>query len=123
MKTDTSIDHFDEATGFIARQNRIHILDSLACMFHNEGYNLEGNTENNDTRWLAECISRTIDDRSLDRCSEDRKLEFMKIAQVAKECLPALADRMASRYITVSKAIRTIERISKQQAKQSEKES
>jgi hypothetical protein len=117
MKTDTSIDHFDTMTEFLTREAKGHVLDSLACVFHNEGYSLEGNTEHNDTRWLADLISRTIEDRGLDRCSEDRQRELMKIAQVAKDCLPALADRMASRYITVSKAIRTTERIARQQGK------
>lgn len=117
MKTDTEIDHFEKMTDFLSREAKWHVLDSLACVFHNEGYNLEGNTEHNDTRWLADLISRTIEDRGLHRCSEDRQSELMKIAQVAKDCLPFLADRIASRYIRISKAIRTMEQIARQQVK------
>lgn len=111
------MDHFDKMTEFLTREAKSHVLDSLACVFHNEGYSLEGNTEENDTRWLADMISRSLDDRSLDRCSEERIEELMKIAKVSKDSLAALAGRMASRYIAVSKAIRTTERIAKQQAK------
>lgn len=58
MKVDTAADHFDEMTNFLGREAKLYVLDSLACVFHNEGYSLEGNTEHNDTRWLANRISQ-----------------------------------------------------------------
>lgn len=117
MQTDRDTDHFDEMTDFLSREAKVHVLDSLACVFHNEGYSLQGNTEENDTQWLAGFMARKFDDRNLDRCSEDRQQELLKMADVAIKCLPALADRIASRYVRVSKAIRTVERIARQQCK------
>ena len=117
MKTDTTTDHFDEMTDFLSREAKGMVLDSLACIFHNEGYNLEGNTEDNDVTWLANRISLMLDDVPYDRCTEERKLDLQLIARAAKDCIPALAERMASRYIRVSKAVRTMERIAKQQGK------
>lgn len=115
MKTDTTIDHFEQMTDFISREAKNHVLDSLACVFHNEGYGMEGNTEHNDTRWLANRICEALHDKNIDRVSPEIAEQMMKVAAVAKDSLQALADRMASRYVRVSKAIRTIDRIAKRQ--------
>jgi hypothetical protein len=117
MKADTATDHFDEMTSFLGREAKLYVLDSLACVFHNEGYNLEGNTVQNDTRWLANRISQALHEKELDRLTPAYAEELLRIAAVAKDSLPDLADRMASRYIRISKAIRTVERIAQQQGR------
>jgi hypothetical protein len=111
-------DHFKDATQYLTTEARWFVLDSLACMFHNEGYSLQGNTEESDVNWLAGCISRRLDhDRKLEQQSPERQAELTHIAQVAIACLPGLAERIAHRYIAMSKAIRTIEEVSRSQAR------
>ena len=78
---------------------------------------MEGNTEHNDTRWLANRICEDLHGKNIERVSPEIADQMMKIAAVAKDSLQALADRMASRYVRVSKAIRTMERIAQQQGK------
>lgn len=120
MKHETDQDHFDEMTDFLTREAKLHVLDSLSCVFHNEGYSLEGNTGHNDVQWLANRISMELYERSLECCSDERKREIFAIARVAKDCIPALAERMAARYIRVSKAIRAMEKIARAQKKKGE---
>lgn len=117
MKTDTTVDHFDQMTDFVSREARKHVLDSLACVFHNEGYSMEGNTEHNDTLWLANRICEELHGKNIERVSPEVEVQMMKVAAIAKHSLQGLADRMASRYVRVSKAIRTMERIAQQQGK------
>lgn len=117
MKIDTSVDHFDKMTEFVSQEAKSLVLDSLACVFHNEGFWLSGNTEDSDTAWLADRISKEINDTPLDRVSLERRQELMQVASAAKKCIPLLAERIASRYIRVSQAIRTSERIEKRQDK------
>jgi hypothetical protein len=112
-------DHFKDATRYLTAEARWFVLDSLACMFHNEGYSLQGNTEASDVHWLADCISRRLDHgRRLEQQSSERQAELIHVAQVAMTCLPGLAERIAHRYIGMSKAIRTMEEVSRSQARQ-----
>ena len=115
MRVDTELDHFQEMTDFLSREARSHVLDSLACVFHNEGYGLEGNTEENDTLWLANLISVELDGKELERQSPHQRDKLLRLAKVAKDSLPLLAERMAARYIRISKAIRACEQIAKRQ--------
>lgn len=112
-----SDDHFDKMTDFLSQEAKRHVLDAIACEFHNQGYTLQGNTEHNDVAWLANRICQELEDRPIESCSEDRQRELLKVADVAKRSMAALADRMASRYIAISKSVRTIERIARRQSK------
>ncbi len=115
-------DDFDEMTQYLSHEARWFVLDAMACAFHNHGYHLTGNTEQNDARWLANALSQDLDFRGLEQASVPRQEELIQIAAVAIRCLPALTDRIASRYIRMSKAIRTTERLAAEQAKQMQEE-
>lgn len=123
MKTDTSVDHFDEMTEWLSQEGKRHVLDSLACVFHNEGYSLEGNTEHNDIAWLANRLSYDLHDKDLEKMSVEEKASMMRLAKACKDAIPALAERMAARYIRVSKAVRAMERIASAQKDKTRKRS
>lgn len=112
MKCDTETDHFEDGLKFLGLEARHFVLDSLACVFHNEGYSLNGNNEHSDVRWLADEISREMGTHTrFDRMSEDEQKEWEKHAHAALKSLPKLVDRIAHRYIGISKALRTMERV------------
>ncbi|WP_447979064.1 hypothetical protein [Candidatus Nitrospira bockiana] len=111
-------DDFEEMTRYLTHEARWFALDSMACVFHNHGYDLQGNTEANDARWLADRLSRRLDDRSLEFGPEARQQELLKIARAAIPCLADLAERIGCRYSRISKAIRCMETISREQARQ-----
>ncbi len=119
MKIDMGQDHFEEMTKYLSHEARWFALDSMACVFHNEGHSLKGNTAENDVRWLANSICHKLRGHGLDQLAEgETKTELMKISEVAISCLPGFAERIAHRYINLSKAIRTMETISREQATQ-----
>lgn len=94
-----------------------NIIDSLHCVFHNEGYGMEGNTEESDVAWLANRISLHLFESDVRFLSETRQREMMEVAQAARSALADLSDRMSRRYIRASKAIRTFERLDKKKAR------
>lgn len=91
MNQDRDNDHFDKMTDFLTQEARRHVLDAIACEFHNQGYTLNGNTEASDVAWLARRIGDRIDYLAL---SND---DLLKVAEVARHAMSELADRMASR--------------------------
>ncbi len=121
-KIDTDKDHFDEMTEYLSLEARWFALDAMACAFHNNGYSLQGNTEDNDVLWLAESICQKLRGHHFAQLSEEGKKEFKEIARASIACLPGLAQRIAGRYIQMSKAIRTTERIAREQARQMQNE-
>lgn len=121
MKTDTSIDHFEEATNYVSREAMSMILDSLAGVFHNEGYSMEGNNDGSDVFWFARLLGRAFHDRDLDFLDEARKVELLRISEITLNCLPQLTQRIAARYIRVSKALRTMEKVATAQKNQAKK--
>lgn len=89
---------------------RVGFLDSLSCYLHNEGHSLQRNTAGFDVEWLARSMyarhtGGAVND--LDRASEMVRADFIKMAEVAIECLPALCDRIGSRYLTAKAALET----------------
>lgn len=120
------IDHFQSATEYLTKEGRWHVLDSLACMFHNQGYSLRGNTEENDAVWLARQICSHERGggcaNALDQLPEDRRAEYIRIAEIAIKSLPALCGRISARYINMSQALRTMEEVSRQQVHQAREE-
>jgi hypothetical protein len=115
-------DDFEEMTKYLSTEARGCALDSLACVFHNHGYSLQGNTAANDTLWLARDLSNTLDfGRKFENAPADRQAELMKIAAVAIKALPGLAERISSRYVRISKALRLLERVSRRQTEKMQK--
>lgn len=118
MKIDTEKDHFDDMTKYLSAEGRYFVLDAIACTFHNEGHSLVGNTAENDVLWLARQISERMYHKKLEMLDDEQTRRVTVSAEVSMKALPALAERIASRYIDMSKAIRTIERISCEQTRQ-----
>lgn len=93
----------------VGRLARYYMLDAVACAMHNEGYSLEGNTEESDLRWLA----RYIFDRDGDRMGWDQvpdavRDHYLRLAKILIEAIPALMGRMSARCIRISQAVNTI---------------
>lgn len=96
-------------TDFIERIARYYMLDAVACTMHNEGYSLEGNTEESDHRWLARYIYQRDGDRHhWDQVPQDVCDRYMRLAKITMEAIPVLMSRMSSRCIRISQAVRTI---------------
>ena len=91
-----------------------HILDAIACRFHNEGWSLDGNNEESDSRWLARSMwlraHPMLSSGQFDSLTEEERLHWQQLAKVAIEALPGLMARIAYRAVTWSKALRTLER-------------
>jgi hypothetical protein len=98
----------NDKNDFIERIARYYMLDSVACTMHNEGYSLEGNTEESDLRWLARLIYERDGYAHWDQDSQETRDRYMRLAQITMEAIPALMSRMSSRCIRISQAVRTI---------------
>jgi hypothetical protein len=104
-------DDLEHALSMVPVDARDGIIDSLHCVFHNEGYGMEGNTEESDVAWLANRISLHLFESDIRFLSEARQREMMEVAHAARSSLADLTERMSRRYIRASKAIRTFERL------------
>jgi hypothetical protein len=119
MSEKTGQDDFETITDYMTREARWFALDAMACTFHNHGYYLNGNNEQNDARWLAGSLSQALDfGRRLEDAPEERQKELLKMARVAIKLLPGLCDRIASRYIRLAGAIKLHAAVAREQAQQ-----
>lgn len=110
---------FREMTKYLTREARWYALDGFACVLHNQGYALESNTEANDALWMARSLAAVLDHgRDFDRAPSERQEELKLVAAAAIRCLPGLCERIASRYINLSKAMRCMETVARHQAQQ-----
>jgi hypothetical protein len=97
---------FQDDTEFLSRMSRYYLLDAIRCEMHNEGYALDGNTEESDVRWLARIIFDN-DGREpghWDVVHEDVRERYMKLAELLMSCIPRLMSRISSRCIRISQA-------------------
>lgn len=113
-------------------------LDHAYCVFHNEGFNLAGNTQASDLEWFAELLFqrselgagwiKTIpwlltreqyeylglqrqglwDTKRWDMLTEEQREAWRGMARIALSCLPDLADRIAHRYELQAAAIKQV---------------
>jgi hypothetical protein len=99
------------ALSFVSQESRHWVLDALACTFHNEGYGLQGNTEKSDVRWLAHMIrsAETFGNNDFERIPKEDQERYLKLAEISIKALPALIERIASRYIGWAAALRSME--------------
>jgi hypothetical protein len=97
-----------ESPEFLSRMARYYMLDMIRATMHNEGYALEGNTEESDHRWLARWIYQQDGDRHhWDQVPEDVRERYLKLAQILMEAIPHLMSRISSRCIAISQAVNT----------------
>lgn len=93
----------------VERLARYYMLDSVACEMHNEGYSLDGNTEESDLRWFAQVLYRADGDRfHWDQVPQDVRDRYLRFAKVTMEAIPLLMGRMSARCIRISQAVNTI---------------
>lgn len=93
----------------VERMARYYMLDSVACTMHNEGYSLEGNTEESDLRWFARLLYQADGDRHhWDSVPQDVRDRYLRFAKVTMEAIPSLMARMSARCIRISQAVNTI---------------
>lgn len=99
----------NDKNDLVERLARYYMLDAVACTMHNEGYSLDGNTEESDHRWLARYIYERDGDRHhWDQVPQDVRDRYMRLAKITMEAIPALMSRMSSRCIRISQAVNTI---------------
>lgn len=93
----------------VERLARYYMLDSVACEMHNEGYSLDGNTEESDLRWFARLLYEHDQyyTRFEDIDKETRE-RYLKLAETCMRAIPALMSRMSARCIRISQAVNTI---------------
>jgi hypothetical protein len=102
----TFLEGHDDA---IEQKARLYMLDAVACEMHNEGYGLQGNTEDSDVRWFARVLYQADGDREhWDSTSQDTRDRYIRHAKVTLEAIPSLMARMSNRCIRISKAVNTI---------------
>lgn len=93
----------------VERMARYYMLDSVACEMHNEGYSLEGNTEESDLRWFARLLYEHEGYQSrFEDAHDDIRKRYLKLAETCMKAIPALMSRMSSRCIRISQAVNTI---------------
>lgn len=109
----------DDALHYASQETRSYVADSLACHLHNEGYQLEGNTEANDVEWFARNIYERENDARTpwDRMTDAAREKYRVVAHAVIAVLPAYQLRIAHRLITLSKVVRDIERAEREQRK------
>ena len=98
---------------YIAAEAEHLVVDAIACDLHNNGYALQGNTEQGDHEWFAAEIyghQHKGADVSLDRLSEKDRLFWKDVAQACVEAMPRLMSRIAHRCILHSRAMASLER-------------
>lgn len=113
------IQSLGEPFGIEYRESHYYILDSIACNLHNDGHSLLGNTEESDLRWLARMMwqekNRMVGAGIWDTLPQPERDAWIETAGIAVKCLPALMGRIAHRSITISKALRSLERASREE--------
>lgn len=96
---------------FVERLARYYMLDSVACVMHNEGYSLEGNTEESDLRWFARLLyekDRHGAGPRFEDAPQDIQKRYLQLAETCMKAIPALMSRISSRCIRISQAVNTI---------------
>lgn len=104
------------ALGHAAIVERNLLLDSLACYLHNEGHSLSDNRAESDELWLARIILKDRVQRHADNWDQATAIEreeSLHLARIAIKNIPALCERIAARYINASKALRSMEEVSR----------
>jgi hypothetical protein len=116
-RLDTSF--LDDALKYASQETRYRVADALACHLHNDGYQLEGNTEPSDVEWFARNIyERCCDDHyTWERAGDGDRDSYREVARAVMAVLPAFQLRIAHRLITLSKVVRDIERAERGQHK------
>lgn len=94
----------------VERLARYYMLDSVACEMHNEGYSLDGNTEESDLRWFARLIYEHEGGRSprFEDADDKTREHYLRLAELCMKTIPALMSRMSARCIRISQAVNTI---------------
>lgn len=93
----------------VERLARYYMLDSVACEMHNEGYSLDGNTEESDLFWFARLLYEHDGYQSnFEGAHEDTRKRYFKLAETCMKAIPALMGRMSARCIRISQAVNTI---------------
>lgn len=104
------------ALHFVSTEAENRVLDALSCYLHNEGHSLAGNTAESDELWLARIILKDRVQRhadNWDQATSVEREEALHLARLAIRNLPALCDRIAHRYVNASKALRSMEEITR----------
>lgn len=106
-----------DALDRVDRVNQYYLLDSLHCHIHNAWASMVGNTSESDGEWFADLISRTVDDRPIDRAGNECQEYYRRIAKVAIEALPRLQERMAHRLLLLRDMMKDLEQMQKAKGK------
>lgn len=120
METKPEDKTLKRAIGFVSTEAENRVLDALSCYLHNEGHALDGNRAESDELWLARIILKDRVQRHADnweQATSIERVEALQLARIAIRNLPALCDRIAHRYINASKALRSMEEISRAKLK------
>jgi len=91
-----------EPLGYVSKEARHRVLDSLACDLHNKGYFIERCKEENDIRWLAERMwghfhAAVSQKANFDREEPEEQERWIGIARCAVSCIPSLMPARDSR--------------------------
>ena len=100
-----------ESPEFLERMARYYMLDMIRATMHNEGYGLEGNTEESDVAWLARLLFDSHyrgANGHWDRADESLRKHYTELAELVIKSIPALMSRISARCIRVSQAVNTI---------------
>lgn len=103
----------EDALDFTSIEARYLIVDALGAYFHNEGQSLAGNTEQSDVRWFAVTLYELHRDSraAWETLSDSEQAKWLEISQHTIRILPFLVNRIASRYHTISAALKTLEEV------------
>ncbi len=107
----------EDALEHASFETRTMLLDALACVCHNEGHGLAGNTAVFDQEWLARRMWAGQNPfkhaNHWENVSAEDRTEWMEIAKVALDALPQLMGRISSRYLSWESALRSMWQVSR----------
>ncbi|HAM53935.1 MAG TPA: hypothetical protein DCQ64_00410 [Candidatus Rokubacteria bacterium] len=96
---------------YLVHDQRELVMDSVYCALSNTARDLEGNTEASDVKWFAAWFYREATGRSTaqyERLDAAEREHWEAQAAAALRVLPELMSRIASRYRTHAKVLRTL---------------
>lgn len=111
---------FHNMMDYVSHDAKQNMIDGIACMLHNKGYSLDGNTEESDFRWFCrELYRRTNQGVGIDwdNLAPEGKAHWEQLARAAIDVIPHLMSRVSSRCILFSEVFRNMERAMREEAK------
>lgn len=100
-----------KAVDWVTAEHKEQLIDALHCVLFNQAGELEGNTEANDVRWLAQRLWQVHTWKApglWEQLPASEQERWIVEARTALSVLPALIDRIAARCRVQAAVLRSL---------------